>query len=91
MLILFKEDKEKVVYEMSEKKPYRVLLYYKYVPIEDPETFTQEHLAFCKELGVKYPRHLQLLCRPHVQSPGVFNRESEDETVRDEIDDSSRP
>ncbi|MBM7646703.1 UPF0176 protein [Scopulibacillus daqui] len=38
---------------MSEKKPYRVLLYYKYVPIEDPETFTQEHLAFCKELGVK--------------------------------------
>jgi len=34
-------------------KPYRVLLYYKYVPIDDPETFTAEHLAFCKELGVK--------------------------------------
>ena len=34
-------------------KPYRVLLYYKYVHIDDPETFTAEHLAFCKELGVK--------------------------------------
>ncbi|MFF2754173.1 rhodanese-related sulfurtransferase [Psychrobacillus sp. NPDC058041] len=32
---------------------YRVLLYYKYVPIEDPVTFAQEHLAACKELGLK--------------------------------------
>ena len=31
---------------------YRVLLYYKYVPIENPEEFSQEHLAFCKELGL---------------------------------------
>lgn len=34
-------------------KPYRILLYYKYVPIEDHETFANEHLALCKELGVK--------------------------------------
>jgi len=33
--------------------PYRVLLYYKYVTIEDHENFAQEHLAFCKELGLK--------------------------------------
>lgn len=35
------------------EKLYRVLLYYKYVPIEDHEQFAAEHLAFCKELGVK--------------------------------------
>lgn len=32
---------------------YRVLLYYKYVKIENPETYTQEHLDFCKNLGLK--------------------------------------
>ncbi|RPE04810.1 oxygen-dependent tRNA uridine(34) hydroxylase TrhO [Paenibacillus polymyxa] len=32
---------------------YRILLFYKYVNIEDPATFTVEHLAYCKELGVK--------------------------------------
>jgi UPF0176 protein len=32
---------------------YRILLYYKYVPIPDPEAFTAEHLQFCKELGIK--------------------------------------
>ncbi|WP_042142358.1 rhodanese-related sulfurtransferase [Paucisalibacillus sp. EB02] len=32
---------------------YRILLYYKYVDIEDPETFTKEHLAFCKENDLK--------------------------------------
>jgi UPF0176 protein len=32
---------------------YRILLYYKYVTIDDPETFTKEHRAFCQELGVK--------------------------------------
>lgn len=32
---------------------YRVLLYYKYVPIEDPVIFAQEHLAACKEIGLK--------------------------------------
>ncbi|MDT8716828.1 rhodanese-related sulfurtransferase [Clostridium sp. 19966] len=37
---------------MSEK-PYRVLLYYKFVTIEDPQKFAEEHLAFCKKLGLK--------------------------------------
>ena len=32
---------------------YNVLLFYKYVPIEDPETFAAEHLEACKELGLK--------------------------------------
>lgn len=45
------------------EKQYRVLLYYQYVPIEDPETFTAEHLAFCKELG--------LLGRILVSSEGI--------------------
>ena len=35
------------------QKPYRVLLYYMYVPIEDPEEFAKEHKAFCDELGLK--------------------------------------
>jgi len=34
-------------------KPYKVLLYYMYVPIENPEEFAAEHLRFCKELGLK--------------------------------------
>lgn len=38
---------------MSEQQPYRVLLYYKYVHIEDPEQFKQEHWEFCKQLGLK--------------------------------------
>ncbi len=33
-------------------KPYRVLLFYQYTTIEDPEAFKNEHLKFCKELGV---------------------------------------
>lgn len=37
---------------MSEKN-YRVLLFYKYVHIENPEEFTKQHLKFCKELGLK--------------------------------------
>lgn len=32
---------------------YRVLLYYKYVTIEDPEQFAADHLQFCKETGLK--------------------------------------
>lgn len=32
---------------------YRVLLYYCYTPIEDPELFARKHLAFCKELALK--------------------------------------
>lgn len=38
---------------MTENKPYRVLLYYNYVTIENPEEFAAEHLAFCKEVGLK--------------------------------------
>lgn len=38
---------------MKEEKRYRVLLYYKYVHIEDYEQFAEEHLEFCKNLGVK--------------------------------------
>ncbi len=32
---------------------YRILLYYKFVPVPDAEAFTAEHLAYCKELGIK--------------------------------------
>ena len=32
---------------------YRVLLYYQYVNIEDPEQFRKEHLDFCNRLGLK--------------------------------------
>lgn len=32
---------------------YRVLLYYNYVAIEDPEIFAQEHLALCKSFNLK--------------------------------------
>ncbi|KKB38055.1 oxygen-dependent tRNA uridine(34) hydroxylase TrhO [Bacillus thermotolerans] len=38
---------------MTEVKPYRILLYYMYVPIEDPEAFAKQHLKLCKELGLK--------------------------------------
>lgn len=34
-------------------KPYRVLLYYKYVRIDDYEAVAQTHLSFCKEQGLK--------------------------------------
>ncbi|MGC4377082.1 rhodanese-related sulfurtransferase [Fictibacillus sp. Mic-4] len=37
---------------MKKEMPYRILLYYKYVPIDDPENFAKEHLKYCKELGV---------------------------------------
>ncbi|PIC97612.1 hypothetical protein CSV69_01465 [Sporosarcina sp. P26b] len=36
-----------------EEKDYRVLLFYKYVTIEEPEEFAASHLAFCKETGLK--------------------------------------
>lgn len=32
---------------------YRILLYYKYVLIDNPEEFTKQHLDYCKKLGVK--------------------------------------
>ncbi|MFJ8244643.1 rhodanese-related sulfurtransferase [Peribacillus asahii] len=38
---------------MTENKPYRVLLYYKYVTIENPEEYAAEHRAFCIEHGLK--------------------------------------
>ncbi|SFS43706.1 rhodanese-related sulfurtransferase [Marininema halotolerans] len=38
---------------MANAHPYQVLLYYHYVPIEDPEKVTDEHLRFCNELGLK--------------------------------------
>lgn len=38
---------------MSSKETYRVLLYYHYVQIDDPETFADEHLAYCQDLGLK--------------------------------------
>ena len=31
---------------------YQVLLYYHYTPIEDPESFAEHHLKYCKKLGV---------------------------------------
>lgn len=38
---------------MNDVKPYRILLYYMYVPIENPEEFAKQHLKFCEELGLK--------------------------------------
>ncbi|EFM12413.1 Rhodanese domain protein [Paenibacillus curdlanolyticus YK9] len=38
---------------MSDKSVYQVLLYYQYVTIPEPELFAAEHLAYCKELGLK--------------------------------------
>ncbi|WYJ76330.1 UPF0176 protein [Enterococcus sp. DIV2402] len=35
------------------KMDYRVLLYYNYTTIEDPEVFAKKHLAFCKSIGLK--------------------------------------
>jgi UPF0176 protein len=34
-------------------KPYRVLLYYKFVKIEDAQAFAKNHLDFCKGIGLK--------------------------------------
>lgn len=39
--------------EQTTEKPYRILLYYKFVHIEDHEDYAREHLKFCKELGLK--------------------------------------
>ncbi|SHG08819.1 oxygen-dependent tRNA uridine(34) hydroxylase TrhO [Ornithinibacillus halophilus] len=36
-----------------EKKDYRVLLYYYYTDIEDPESFADQHLKFCKDIELK--------------------------------------
>src|SRR5699024_11657102 len=37
----------------AENEMYNVLLYYKFVPIEDEETFAAEHLEACHNLGLK--------------------------------------
>lgn len=34
-------------------KPYRTLLFYKYVKIADAEIYVAQHLAFCKSIGIK--------------------------------------
>jgi len=33
--------------------PYKVLLYYRYTQIENPEEFAREHLSYCKKAGLK--------------------------------------
>ncbi|MCL1631781.1 rhodanese-related sulfurtransferase [Sporolactobacillus sp. CPB3-1] len=38
---------------MPEDRSFRVLLYYHYVTIDDPETFAAEHLRFCKSIGLR--------------------------------------
>ncbi|MDQ0268336.1 oxygen-dependent tRNA uridine(34) hydroxylase TrhO [Cytobacillus purgationiresistens] len=38
---------------MTVQKPYRLLLYYMYVPIESPEGFAKQHLKLCKSLELK--------------------------------------
>lgn len=38
---------------MATTKPYRVLLYYMYTTIENPEEFAAEHLEFCNSLELK--------------------------------------
>lgn len=38
---------------MTDVNHYRVLLFYKYVPVEDYEEFADAHLTFCKNLGVR--------------------------------------
>ncbi|MBA4495056.1 rhodanese-related sulfurtransferase [Paenactinomyces guangxiensis] len=37
----------------NEKNTYQILLFYKYVPIDDPVGFADEHRAFCQKLGIK--------------------------------------
>jgi UPF0176 protein len=38
---------------MESATPFKVLLYYKFVRIENSEEFAKAHLAFCKDLGLK--------------------------------------
>lgn len=38
---------------MDNKNDFQILLYYNYVHIENPESFTEEHLEFCKSLELK--------------------------------------
>ncbi|GGD53827.1 oxygen-dependent tRNA uridine(34) hydroxylase TrhO [Paenibacillus nasutitermitis] len=43
----------KQVNKLNAQSDYAVLLFYKFIDVPDAETFTQEHLAYCKELGIK--------------------------------------
>lgn len=38
---------------MEDKQDYRILLYYNFVEIEDHDVFAEEHLQFCKNIGLK--------------------------------------
>ncbi|MFD2170373.1 rhodanese-related sulfurtransferase [Tumebacillus lipolyticus] len=38
---------------MSTQHPYRVLLFYKYVHIDNPEEFAAQHLEWCKQNGLR--------------------------------------
>ncbi|GMA49729.1 UPF0176 protein [Alicyclobacillus contaminans] len=38
---------------MTEQASYQVLLYYKYVHIENPQAFAADHLEFCKAVGLR--------------------------------------
>lgn len=38
---------------MNEHAPYQLLLYYQYVPIDDPVEFAREHLELCKRLNLR--------------------------------------
>ncbi|MBB6450727.1 UPF0176 protein [Geomicrobium halophilum] len=38
---------------MNDKKDYRVLLYYKYVDMPDYEEYAEEHLQYCKDMGLR--------------------------------------
>ena len=35
------------------EKSYKILLYYKYVPLADPESIKQEQKALCQKLDLK--------------------------------------
>jgi UPF0176 protein len=52
---IYPAEDTRFVYQPSNEgeKPYRILLYYKYVTIEDPEGFAQEHRELCQSLGLK--------------------------------------
>jgi UPF0176 protein len=38
---------------MEQQQKFQVLLYYQFVPIEDPIQFAKDHLTFCQSLGLK--------------------------------------
>lgn len=38
---------------MTDSHPYRILLFYKFVEIDNPEELVAEHLQYCKDLGIK--------------------------------------